>query len=88
MPATRTVWDYQASAGRAWHGLWLKARLIAAPSSVNGEVTCVGTLRLWTAGGAGIATGWVGGIWAGNLSRWKITQLGSSEWRGVGGPLR
>jgi len=88
-PGNPHVWTYKISRGEGMSDeQWLKGKTIGGSSSVNGMVYVRGApadYDNWEAQGC---TGWG---WA-DMGRQFVAledhQLGKSEWRGVGGPLK
>ena len=88
-PGNPHVWSYQAARGAGMADeVWLKGKTLGGSSSVNGMVYVRGTpddYDHWEALGC---TGWG---WA-DMGRQFVAledhQLGKSQWRGVGGPLK
>lgn len=88
-PGNPHVWSYKAARGEGMASEhWLKGRTIGGSSSVNGMVYVRGApadYDHWEAQGC---TGWG---WA-DMGRQFVAledhQLGKSQWRGVGGPLK
>ena len=83
------VWAYQAGQGPG-HGQeeWLKGRTLGGSSSVNGMVYLRGLPSEYDDWEAAGCTGW-GWQHIGPLYKaMEDHELGASEWRGVGGPLK
>jgi len=89
MPGNPHVWDYQASRGEGMATeLWLKGKAIGGSSSVNGMVYVRGAPADYNAWEAQGCTGWGWQDMGRQFVAMEDHQLGSSEWRGVGGPLK
>ncbi|SDS90760.1 Choline dehydrogenase [Halopseudomonas litoralis] len=89
MPGNPHVWDYQASRGEGMATeLWLKGKAIGGSSSVNGMVYVRGAPADYDAWEAQGCTGWGWQDMGRQFVAMEDHQLGSSEWRGVGGPLK
>ncbi|EPL11304.1 GMC family oxidoreductase [Pseudomonas sp. CF161] len=88
-PGNPHVWSYQAARGEGMGDeQWLKGKTLGGSSSVNGMVYVRGApadYDHWEAQGC------VGWGWA-DMGRQFVAledhQLGASQWRGVGGPLK
>lgn len=88
-PGNPHVWSYQAARGEGMRDeQWLKGKTLGGSSSVNGMVYVRGApadYDHWEAQGC------VGWGWA-DMGRQFVAledhQLGASQWRGVGGPLK
>lgn len=88
-PSNPHVWSYQAGQGPG-HGSedWLKGRTLGGSSSVNGMVYLRGHPAEYDAWEAAGCTGW-GWKDIGRCYReMEDHELGASEWRGSGGPLK
>lgn len=88
-PGNPHVWNYQAERGEGMASeQWLKGRTIGGSSSVNGMVYVRGTPADYDGWEAQGCVGWG---WA-DMGRQFVAledhQLGESQWRGVGGPLK
>lgn len=89
IPGNPHVYDYQASRGEGMATeLWLKGKAIGGSSSVNGMVYVRGAPADYDGWEAQGCTGWG---WA-DIGRQFVAledhQLGASQWRGAGGPLK
>jgi len=88
-PGNPHVWDYQALRGEGMASeLWLKGKAIGGSSSVNGMVYVRGTPADYDAWEAQGCTGWGWQDMGRQFVALEDHQLGKSQWRGVGGPLK
>lgn len=89
IPGNPHVWDYQASRGEGMATeLWLKGKAIGGSRSVNGVVYVRGAPADYDAWEAQGCAGWGWKDMGRQFVAMEDHQLGSSEWRGVGGPLK
>ncbi len=88
-PGNPHVWSYKAARGEGMSDeQWLKGKTIGGSSSVNGMVYVRGTpadYDNWEAQGC---TGWGWKDMGRQFVALEDHQLGKSQWRGVGGPLK
>lgn len=83
------VWDYQASRGIGMPTeLWLKGKVIGGSSSINGMVYVRGAPADYDAWEAQGCEGWGWKDIGRQFVALEDHQLGRSEWRGTGGPLK
>lgn len=83
------VWDYQISRSPGVaEETWLKGRTIGGSSSVNGMVYVRGAPADYDAWEAAGCTGWGWRDIGRQFVALEDHQLGASQWRGVGGPLK
>jgi len=88
-PGNPHVWDYQASRGDGMATeLWLKGKAVGGSSSVNGMVYVRGAPADYDAWEANGCRGWGWQDMGRQFVAMEDHQLGSTQWRGVGGPLK
>ncbi|MDB6062905.1 MAG: putative oxidoreductase [Verrucomicrobiaceae bacterium] len=89
MPGNPHVYDYQVSSGEGRaNETWLKGRTIGGSSSVNGMVYVRGAPADYEGWEQLGCTGWGWKDIGRQFVALEDHQLGKSEWRGVGGPLK
>jgi choline dehydrogenase len=88
-PGNPHVWSYQAQRGEGMADeLWLKGKAIGGSSSVNGMVYVRGTPADYDGWEAQGCSGWGWKDMGRQFVALEDHQLGASQWRGVGGPLK
>lgn len=88
-PGNPHVWDYQVSRGQGMPSeVWLKGRAIGGSSSINGMVYVRGAPADYDAWEAAGCIGWGWKDMARQFVALEDHQLGASEARGAGGPLK
>ncbi len=88
-PGNPHVWDYQAQRGEGMPSeQWLKGRTLGGSSSINGMVYVRGAPADYDAWEAQGCTGWGWQDMGRQFVALEDHQLGGSQWRGAGGPLK
>jgi choline dehydrogenase-like flavoprotein len=89
IPGNPHVWDYQAVPRAGWAPeVWLKGRTLGGSSSINGSVYVRGApadYDQWEALGC---SGWGWQTVGPHFVELEDHELGASQWRGAGGPLK
>ncbi|MDX9688487.1 GMC family oxidoreductase [Halopseudomonas formosensis] len=89
IPGNPHIWDYEASRGEGMADeLWMKGKAIGGSSSVNGMVYVRGTPADYDAWELQGCSGWGWRDMGRQFVALEDHQLGESQWRGVGGPLK
>ncbi|SFQ89462.1 Choline dehydrogenase [Halopseudomonas formosensis] len=89
IPGNPHIWDYTASRGEGMADeLWMKGKAIGGSSSINGMVYVRGAPADYDAWEAQGCTGWGWGDMGRQFVALEDHQLGKSQWRGTGGPLK